>query len=210
MTPPYQPHVPQLDSVKFTLQIEKTTISFPSDQTINREQLTTVLTSILIFFKQSTQNGLDHTLSPQLQSLIIIIIGSTFQQMMIKSSLTHPVAFVAAAAHILLHLAPFPTFSFIIGKVASVCYLDDKLLLTCWSPPLFPSSSPSCSPCPRPRSPGSPCCTCPPSLRSLLFRVIAPLLRMADPQNLSFFGSTLVTLHYVSFLILEQLFSDWL
>ena len=162
------------------------------------------MTSILIFFKQSTQNGLDHTLSPQLQSLIIII-GSTFQQMMIKSSLTHPVAFVAAAAHILLHLAPFPTFSFIIGKVASVCYLDDKLLLTCWSPPLFPSSSPSCSPCPPPRSPGSPCCTCPPSLRSLLFRVIAPLLRMADPQNLSFFGSTLVT---VSFLLLEQLFSD--
>ena len=136
--------------------------------------------------------------------------SAPLQQMMIKSSLTHPVAFVAAAAHILLHLAPFPTFSFIIGKVASVCYLDDKLLLTCWSPILFPSSSPSCSPCPPPRSPGSPCCTCPPSLRSLLFRVIAPLLRMADPQNLSFFGSTLVTLHCVSFLILEQLFSDWL
>ena len=115
--------------------------------------------------------------------------SSSSAQMMIKSSLTHPVAFVAAAAHILLHLAPFPTFSFIIGKVASACYLDadDKLLLTCWSPPLFPSSSPSCSPCPPPRSPGSPCCTCPPSLRSLLFRVIAPLLRMADPQNLSFF-----------------------
>ena len=98
--------------------------------------------------------------------------SAQLQQMMIKSSLTHPVAFVAAAAHILLHLAPFPTFSFIIGKVASVCYLDGdgKLLLTCWSPPLFPSSSPSCSPCPPPRSPGSPCCTCLPSFS--LFRVI--------------------------------------
>ena len=138
--------------------------------------------------------------------------SSSSAQMMIKSSLTHPVAFVAAAAHILLHLAPFPTFSFIIGKVASACYLDadDKLLLTCWSPPLFPSSSPSCSPCPPPRSPGSPCCTCPPSLRSLLFRVIAPLLRMADPQNLSFFWVHFGHFAHVSFLILEQLFSDWL
>ena len=167
------------------------------------------LTSIVIFL---AQNGLTHPLSLQLQSLKLSKIIVTITILMMIICRTHPVAFVAAAAHILLHLAPFPTFSFIIGKVASACYLDadDKLLLTCWSPPLFPSSSPSCSPCPPPRSPGSPCCTCPPSLRSLLFRVIAPLLRMADPQNLSFFGSTLVTLHCVSFLILEQLFSDWL
>ena len=209
MTPPYQLHVPQLGSVKFTitLQIEKTTISFLSDQTINREQLTTVLTSILIFFKQSTQNGLDHTLSPQLQSLIIIMIGSNDDQIIFDS----PRGFRCCCCS---HSSPPRALSyfFIYNREGgiSVCYLDadDKLLLTCWSPPLFPSSSPSCSPCPPPRSPGSPCCTCPPSLRSLLFRVIAPLLRMADPQNLSFFGSTLVTLHYVSFLILEQLFSD--
>ena len=80
-------------------------------------------------------------------------------------------AVVAAAAHVLLHLPPLPRHGdgddeF---KYSLQLWLL-RWLFTCWSPPPWPSSSPSCSPCPPPRSPGSPCCTCLPSFS--LFRVI--------------------------------------
>ena len=63
------------------------------------------LTSIVIFL---AQNGLTHPLSLQLQSLKLSKIIVTITILLMIICRTHPVAFVAAAAHILFKLSHFP------------------------------------------------------------------------------------------------------
>ena len=63
------------------------------------------LTSIVIFL---VQNGLTHPLSLQLQSLKLSKIIVTITMLMMIICRTHPVAVVAAAAHILFKLSHFP------------------------------------------------------------------------------------------------------
>ena len=63
------------------------------------------LTSIVIFL---AQNGLTHPLSLQLQSLKLSKIIVTITILMMIICCTHPVAFVAAAAHVLFKLSHFP------------------------------------------------------------------------------------------------------
>ena len=63
------------------------------------------LTSIVIFL---AQNGLTHPISLQLQSLKLSKIIVTITILMMIICCTHPVAFVAAAAHILFKLSHFP------------------------------------------------------------------------------------------------------
>ena len=63
------------------------------------------LTSIVIFL---AQNGLTHPISLQLQSLKLSKIIVTITMLMMIICRTHPVAFVAAAAHILFKLSHFP------------------------------------------------------------------------------------------------------
>ena len=81
------------------------------------------LTSIVIFL---VQNGLTHPLSLQLQSskLSKIIVTITIVMMIICR--THPVAFVAAAAHILFKLSHFPAKDHIDSVVGGG---DDDLCL---------------------------------------------------------------------------------
>ena len=72
------------------------------------------LTSIVIFL---AQNGLTHPLSLQLQSLKLSKIIVTITILMMIICRTHPVAFVAAAAHILFKLSHFPDNDLIISVV---------------------------------------------------------------------------------------------